>query len=720
VLRMTRFHFSLSVLLAAGVLAGCSTTQSGEGEIHQFSPVPAGQIGAQDLEPVLSRSASEYLDAANEAFRLANEAQEEGDHDEAYRQYTLMMELLLESDLDPTIFYNLRSEFGEILDTSTKIARTFERTQPSTWNQEVVELALRSELEFPNPLNDRVLAEIEAIRKVYPNGYQSGYSRSFKYLPHIREEFKKAGLPEDLVWLAMVESQFTPRINSHAGAGGMWQFMRSTGRRYGLRSDYYVDDRYDWKKSTQAAIQYLTELYEMFDGSWPLAVSAYNMGEAGLERAIASNGGDRDFWSLIETPPAANRIRRETKKFYPKLLASVIVANDPAKYGIKTKPQDEERTETVTVKGQYSIQVIEQEAGYAKDTLAKLNPQYIRGYTPPGRVAELSVPIGARAKIAALVEDMPELRPGTHTVMAGETLSGIAALHRVAPAALQTANNISSPRRLQIGQRLVIPGVVSRSGAVAANSEGQMVYTVTRGDSLSQIASRHRVSVNDLQAWNNLGRSTRIHVGDRIYVSAGQPKASTESFGEAIVYTVRAGDYPAKIAKSFNVRLNDFLAWNGLTTSSTIRVGQQLKVYNATTAKATYSESPRKAPAGVDGTHTVRGGDTASTIAQRYRVSTSDLLVWNDLSSRSVLQLGDVLYVRNPGEAGERELVAAAVPKAQPEKVMHTVRRGQNPTTIAERYDVALPDLFKWNGWTKAPVLQIGEEIVVMSASSTD
>ena len=725
-LRISHYSLLSLALFLSSVLGGCATTQTAKSgqEVHQFSPIPVIEIAAQDLEPVPTRSASTLLEAANDAFAKANAAQEAGNHDEAYRQYTVMIELLLESDLDPTVFYNLREEFGRILNTSAKLARTYERTRPSAWSQEVVELALRSELEFPNPLNDRVLAEIESIRAVYPNNFQAGLDRSYKYLPYIKKELRKAGLPEDLAWLAMVESQFTPRINSPVGAGGMWQFMKSTGRRYGLRSDYYVDERYDWRKSTGAAIAYLSQLYEIFDGNWPLAVSAYNKGEAGLERAIASNGGDRNLWSLLETPPAANRIPRETKRFYPKLLASVIVASTPEKYGFKPRPQSEERTEVATVKGFYSLKQIAKEAGLSENTLTRLNPQFIRGYTPPGRTTEIAVPLNMRTKVASAIRSMPELRPGTHTVARGETLSLIASLYRVSTRELQGVNNIRSPRRLQIGQRLVIPGAAA-SGAlkgVATNAKGRVVYTVYRGDSLSLIASRHRVAVKDLQAWNNLGRSTRIHVGDRLYVSAGTPVDTGTPLGEAVEYTVKAGDYPARIAKSYNVSLKDFLAWNGLTSRSTIRVGQKLKVYNVTTAKATFSESLREAPSGVSGTHTVRSGESASVIAQKHRVSTRQLLAWNQMTPRTVLHVGDVLYVNDPklGTESAQEGDAQAQEDAGPLRIVHTVSRGQNPTTIARRYGVKLSDLFVWNSWSKAPVLQIGDEIVVITDSVDD
>lgn len=684
-------------------------------EVLQFDPTPVAEIGAQDLQPIQPRPTSELLADAMEAFHAANKAQEDGDEVEAYQQYTLMMELLLESDLDPTVFYALRDEFSDILDTSTRVAKRFERTRPQAWTQDVVEMALRSELEYPNPLNERVLEEIEAIQKVYPRSFQAGLNRAYKYLPYIKEEFDKAGLPEDLMWLAMVESQFTPRINSHAGAAGMWQFMKSTGRRYGLRSDWYLDERYDWKKSTEAAVQYLSELYEIFDGSWPLAITAYNMGEAGLERAVAANAGERNLWRLIETPPASNRIRRESKRFYSKLLASAIVAKNPEEYGFTVEPEGEERTEYIVVEGAYSLRQLEDEAGLPRGTLARLNPQFIRGYTPPARRSFLAAPVEHNTRVAKAIESMPELRPGTHTVQAGETLSEIAGLYRVSMRELQDVNNISSPRRLQIGQRLVIPGGVSLGSGetlVASHGDGEQVYTVRRGDSLSRIAQRHRVSVRDLQRWNNLGNRTRIHIGDRLIVAAATATGSQD----VRTYTVQRGDYPEKIAKKFGVPVTDFLRWNGLSKRSTIYIGQELKVYLPGRGTPSASTAVAARQSGEPRTHTVRKGENPSVIASKHGIRTSDLLRWNNLSKRSVLQIGDRLYVEDPdafaGSSGDTIQLAEAGGTV---RVIHTVKRGENPSTIAQKYHVPLRSLFEWNGWSKAPLLHIGDEIVLFT-----
>ena len=697
--------FSVSLLcVSAIVLGGCQTTRTVEPdlvdgkEVYQFDPIPVPVIGAQDLSISAPEDPTKLLDEALVAFELANKAQEEGDTDVAFQQYTQMMELLLESDLDPSVFYSLRNEFNQILGESTRLAKLNNTTTtPPPVVDEAEVLAIRSELDYPNPLNDRVLAEIYHIQKSYPKGFQAGLNRSARYLPHIRAEFKKAGLPEDLVWLAMVESQFTPRINSRVGAGGMWQFMPSTGSRFNLQRDHYIDERYDWKKSTQASIQYLSKLYEMFD-SWPLAVSSYNVGEGAIERAIALNGGQRDLWGLLDTGAASKRIPRETKKFYPKLLASALIANNPEKYGFTPSTEAAEQTETVKVSSAYMLEDIEKAAGIASGTLGKLNTHFRYNYSPPNRTANLYVPVGTAARVRSALPKLSQLRPDTHVVRRGETLSGIASMYQTTANELMRINNIKSARRLQVSQRLVIPGRLgSRGGASATVSGNRKVYVVRKGDSLSGIASRYGTTISKLQQWNVMGRNTRIHVGDRIYVSKPSSntissKSSTSSAGTGtlVIYTVRSGDTLGKIATKQGVSLKNLLMWNKLTNRSTIRPGDKLKLYKG---RATSSS------AGATKTHTVKRGENPGTISKKYGIRTSDLLRWNNLKSSSIVHVGDVLHVQNPGTSGTT--------------ITHTVKRGENPGSIARKYKVSTQSFYAANGWTKNPVLQIGQKVKI-------
>ncbi len=724
--------------MAAGTLAvlvaGCTTTSR---DVHQFKPVPVARVGAVELEPAAPPSAMDLLRAAEEAFRAANAAQEKGDHEAALRQYTLMLEMLIEADLDPAIFYNLRNEFDSILTSTSQQAPLYERMRPAFEGEVAYGPGIMGDLPIKFPLNERVLTEIGEIQNVQPytENFQAGLNRSAKYGPYIRSELAKAGLPKDLMWLAMVESQFTPKIISRAGAGGMWQFMRSTGRRYNLRIDYYVDERFHWQKCTQAAITYLKDLYELF-GSWPLAISAYNMGEGGIERAIAANGGERDLWTLLDTPPAAYHIRRETKKFYPKLLATIIIANNPERYGFTLEPQAPDPCVSVPVKGPYSLAALDKACGLPSGTLGRLNPHLIRGVSPSGTY-EITVPTDMRTKMLAALKKVPRVtyasgEPGVHVVRPGETISHISQRYRVSAKELMRINKIRSARRLQVGKRLTIPGHASAVGGSAGSVRthgGSHIYQVKSGDTLYDIAKAEKVTVDDLQKWNNLGGRSRIHIGQRLYVSP--PSASSASgTGTKQNHVVRAGEYPAKIARRYGVQLEDFLRWNKLTKTSKIMIGDKLVVYTDGPPEAANirSSGPKTKAALPPGAakiiHKVAQGDNASVIAAKYGVRTTDVLAWNALTARSILHIGDECVVYVAPEGVRKRAQSAEAPPSPPEatpskpeedaeRIVHIVATGQNPTTIARRYGVRLSQLFDWNGWKKAPILHIGDEVVI-------
>ncbi|MBI4559658.1 MAG: transglycosylase SLT domain-containing protein, partial [Candidatus Hydrogenedentes bacterium] len=384
----------------AVVAVGCATGPSKE--VHQFRPMPVANVGAHELAPVTPKTASDLLQAADEAFKRANTAQEQGDDEAALRNYKQMLELLVEADLDPKIFYNLRSEFERILDRTTQQARLFDRLEPPEWLGETPDrFPVVGDLEIPFPWPERVQAEIDEILELYPKNYQGGLDRYHLYGAYIRRELAAAGLPKDLVWLAMVESQFHPTVVSPAGAAGLWQFMRETGRRYGLRIDNYVDERYNWQKATHAAIAYLTELNQLFDGNWPLAISSYNMGEYGMGRTVAANGGEKDIWKLIEV---SSSMREETRKFYPKLLASMIVAASYDRYGFSFNTQPPEQFIRVPVKGSYSLAALEQASNLSSGTLKRLNPDLTRGVTPPNGDHMMAVPIESETLLMAALE----------------------------------------------------------------------------------------------------------------------------------------------------------------------------------------------------------------------------------------------------------------------------------------------------------------------------
>jgi membrane-bound lytic murein transglycosylase D len=301
-------------------------------------------------------------------------------------------------------------------------------------------------------------------------------SRSGPYLGMIREVLSSRGLPEDLAYTAMIESGFKPDAVSRVGAKGMWQFMAPTARRYGLRVDSWVDERYDPEKSTVAAAGYLRDLHKQF-GSWALAQAAYNAGEVKVARAIRMTGSS-DFWTLAES----KYLRPETKNFVPQIHAATMIGRDPDRYGFEFDETEPVSVDVVTVPPRTDLRRLASLSGVPLPTLRALNRVLVRGMTPPGRPWELRVPAGsADTVLTALAPRRPE-RP---VVAAGRT------------------------------RRVIADG---------------NVHVVRPRDTVSSIARRYGVSVRDVLRWNRLERQARIRPGDRLRV-ATRPSVEPDGQG---------------------------------------------------------------------------------------------------------------------------------------------------------------------------------------------
>jgi membrane-bound lytic murein transglycosylase D len=361
--------------------------------------------------------------------------------------------------------------------------------------------------------------------------------RQGRYGPMIRAELRSRGMPEDLLYLALIESGLNSRAYSKAAASGMWQFIAETGRRYGLEVNSVVDDRRDPIKSTTAALDYLTYLHNRFD-SWYLAAAAYNTGENRVGRIMRETfgrekGTDEEFWQI------AHRLPRETRDYVPLMLAAGHIAKDPSAFGFpELNYQDELAFDVVWVPGATDLSMIARAAGIDADDVIDLNLQLMQRRTPANRGYPVRLPQGARV---AFEQNFPELyrtarltpeRPlqasiasaaptrasstagaRTHRVARGETMDVIARRYGVSVTALRSANSGVDPRRMSIGQTLRVPG-----GGTATAQASPRFHQVRRGENLSVIANRHGVTVRQIQAWNGM-RGTRIQAGQRLRVS---------------------------------------------------------------------------------------------------------------------------------------------------------------------------------------------------------
>ncbi len=354
--------------------------------------------------------------------------------------------------------------------------------------------------------------------------------RLSSYEGMIRAKLDAHGIPEDLVYLALIESGYSNTAVSRARAVGMWQFMSYTGRQYGLAVDDWVDERRDPFKATDAAARYLADLYERF-GSWYLAAAAYNAGEGRVSRGIrrlpgADSISDGTFFDLSDR----RYLRPETRDYVPKLIAAARIAKEPLRYGFDSIPYYAPVVfDEITVPDATGLDVLARLADTTTAALVELNPHYIRRITPPRRPSIVRVPRGSGPSVAQRYSELPAAQRVTfleHVVRRGETLSHIASRYRVSVSLLRGANGNVDPRRLRVGQRLIIPvaGAHGRqiSSATARSSAppSSGYHTVRSGESLWTIARRYGVDISDLRRWNGMnGGETLVQVGQRLRVA---------------------------------------------------------------------------------------------------------------------------------------------------------------------------------------------------------
>jgi membrane-bound lytic murein transglycosylase D len=378
---------------------------------------------------------------------------------------------------------------------------------------------------IPLEENKEVLREIACFQGRERGQFLEAYKRSGLYREMIIEELRKEGMPEELSWLPMIESFFKVRALSRARALGMWQFISSTGYRFGLKRDRYVDERMDPVKSTRAAIQYLIELHAFF-GDWLTALAGYNCGEIRVQNVIRSQRINYldNFWDLFRQLPF------ETARYVPRLIATLLIINGPEKYGFELpRPDPPLSFDIITVSQPFKLTALASTLGVNASELVTLNPE-LRHDSTPDYEYSVRVPAGQGDKAMLAIASLPKWIPPEaqytwHTVRKGETLSTIAARNRTSVSAIVRLNNLRSKHYLRIGQRLKIPGrgvsvASSRSRTITApvNGEGKVQYVVKAGDTLFSIAKIYAMKLDDFIALNGLSRESTIYPGQRLWV----------------------------------------------------------------------------------------------------------------------------------------------------------------------------------------------------------
>jgi len=384
--------------------------------------------------------------------------------------------------------------------------------------------------DIPLALNSKVEYFLYYFQTSGRQSFSRWLSRSSRYIPMMKEILKREGMPEDLVYVAMIESGFQLHARSWANAVGPWQFISDTGRRYALRIDQWVDERKDPVKATTAAALYLKELYGMFKGDWYLAAAGYNAGENKILRAI-NMYNTSDFWEISR----GSYLKRETKEYVPKLLAAAIIAKDPARYGfsdIAYLPAIE--FETVKIPSRTDLELIAKLSGTTYETIRELNPDLRHWCTPPNYPDyDLKLPKGTKQLFELEYAKVPEDKRFTEKILythyhAGkrDSLKGIARRFGTTPAALSELNGLSKKTRIA-GKTLVVPirqtvnfsheGRTSQAAAKKGNFA--KYYVVKKGDTLDQLAKRFNVSTKLLSTWNNLKNRVALKPGRRIIIA---------------------------------------------------------------------------------------------------------------------------------------------------------------------------------------------------------
>ncbi len=580
---MPRFRLALLLVGALGCASSGSIQSPGPEKAPATEPAaPVGQPGSPEVAHSPIPSPARVPADTTQVSEIAQELKLEAD-----------------SAADEEALDQLADATSEAPDSAPEVAL------PVTWDIDVVRWGE----------HDRVQYWLRFFQGVGRERFQVWLDRMPRYEPMIRERLQAANMPTDLVYLALIESGFSNTAVSRSRAVGMWQFMRGTGKEYGLRVDSWVDERRDPVKATGAALRFLSDLYDRF-GSYYLAAAAYNAGGGKISRGLRRIGpsddpeaedegeedpgfSDADFFRLYDT----RHIRRETKDYVPKLIAAALVAKEPVKYGFTmTAFQAQFPLDSIVVSGMTGLDVIARLSDTTLAAIRDLNPQYLRLVTPAGTSSVVRLPAGSMESVQAAMAVLPgseRLTFAYHTTKAGDTPAKIAERYGVPVSQLHEANPGLRSGTLKAGRQIVVPTggeaslLVARSVATyteGVDGSGPVRYhRVKSGETLGGIARRYHVSVASLKSWNGL-RGTSIRAGQRLRVYGGRAPATTVASRQysrgggataqpgtsTVRHKVRRGETLSGFARRYGVTVTSLRQANdlsgGLKAGSTIRI----------------------------------------------------------------------------------------------------------------------------------------------------
>lgn len=436
--------------------------------------------------------------------------------------------------------------------------------------------------ELPIPNHPSIENWVKRFAEEKHRSFQTQLMRANNYTVPAHEVFEQRGLPKDLIFVALVESGFSPKARSHAKAVGMWQFIPTTGKRFGLEQNRWIDERCHPLKAARAAADYLSFLFDTF-GSWPLALAAYNAGEKAVQGAL-DQSGRKTFWELAEN----GYLPAETRDYVPKVFAAVKIIRNPRDYGFYFDPGHyAPRHETVPIPGNVKLSWIEKQIGVPETSLQDCNPELCRPVTPPCSNYELCVPIGKGDEVLAAVAKLPwqaEEAPrkatanksdsvASYKVKPGDSWSGLAAKHRCSAQALAALNSTNPARPLKAGQTLKVPAGKSAQALAALNSTNP-ARPLKTGQTSKVPAGKSSKAVAAAQTKDSKGKLVTLAKGN------GKASDSRLKPHQPMSYPVRKGDTLSSIADRYHIPLKTLCAQNKVSANQKLVPGDRLTIYS--------------------------------------------------------------------------------------------------------------------------------------------
>lgn len=586
--------------------------------------------------------------------------------------------------------------------------------------------------------------------------------RAIPYLAYTKKVFRERGMPEELAYLAFIESGYNPHGVSTSSAKGLWQFIPRTGTYFGLKQDWWMDERLDIQKSTEKAAEYLAKLYKYFDNDWLLALAAYNAGEGRIERALKA-ANVHDFFDLLErNHTLKNPVSAESQQYVPRMIAMCKIMRNFEELGfsidehsIKNKPFIKTPAVTVTAKPGTDLATIARKIGMSWQDFSAYNLAFRRYMTPSDRETQFYVPYHLQGKAVLASESKDALGWSLYRVVSGDNLTKISKKVGVPISVLRQCNKI--PSVLRIGMVLRVParvdGTVSNVAYNPSPEEkiiSKSVYYLRSGDTIGAIARRHDLTDSQLLAANPSIKNVRtLAVGQKIIIPKYGIPSQTSTDNLVIIstskYKVRSGDSFSRIASRHGLTEAQLAKANPrIKNRHRLSIGQTLSIPQY--GKAVEAKKSISVPAG--STYKVKRGDSFGSIAERHGLSQTALAKANpQIKNRHKLSIGQNIYI--PKSSVELALAEAKVESKQAVKEeiksspktesfisekrktenlestsakisrTHTIKRGESLYLIAKKYSLSVAEVKRLNPTASVEHLKIGQKLIIGYSSDT-